>query len=88
MSLFKIASGAVFIIFGLLTLRAEKEKEEGKLRFKSSLLSGFALIFMMEWGDKTQIASALFAAKYDPPMVLLGHHDCPDPSIHDGDLPR
>jgi putative Ca2+/H+ antiporter (TMEM165/GDT1 family) len=27
---------------------------------------------MMEWGDKTQIASALFAAKYNPIMVLLG----------------
>jgi len=72
MSLFKIASGAVFVIFGLLTLRTDKEKEEGKLQFKSALLSGFALIFMMEWGDKTQIASALFAAKYDPAMVLLG----------------
>ena len=72
MNLLKMVSGAVFIFFGLLTLRADEQKEEGKLRFKNSLLSGFAFIFMMEWGDKTQIASALFAAQYDPLMVLLG----------------
>jgi putative Ca2+/H+ antiporter (TMEM165/GDT1 family) len=27
---------------------------------------------MAEWGDKTQIAAAMFATKYDAWMVLLG----------------
>jgi putative Ca2+/H+ antiporter (TMEM165/GDT1 family) len=27
---------------------------------------------MAEWGDKTQIASGLFATNYNPVMVLLG----------------
>ncbi len=30
------------------------------------------MIFLSEWGDKTQIASALFAAEYDPYMVFIG----------------
>jgi len=68
----KLASGVIFIVFGLFTLRSHEEKAESKLRFNSPFLSGFAFVSMMEWGDKTQIASALFAARYDPWMVLIG----------------
>ncbi|MDM7933924.1 MAG: TMEM165/GDT1 family protein, partial [Methanothrix sp.] len=35
-------------------------------------VSGFSVIFLSEWGDKTQIASALFAAEYGPRMVFFG----------------
>ena len=71
-SLVKIVSGIVFVVFGVLALRGGETKAESKLRFQNSFLSGFAFVFMMEWGDKTQIASALFAARYDPLMVLVG----------------
>lgn len=71
-NLVKMVSGVLFVIFGVLTLRADDTKEDSRLRFNSPFVSGFAFIFMMEWGDKTQIASALFAAKYDPLMVLAG----------------
>jgi putative Ca2+/H+ antiporter (TMEM165/GDT1 family) len=30
------------------------------------------MIFLSEWGDKTQIASALFATEYNPRMVFIG----------------
>jgi putative Ca2+/H+ antiporter (TMEM165/GDT1 family) len=30
------------------------------------------MIFLSEWGDKTQIASALFGAEYNPFLVLAG----------------
>ena len=30
------------------------------------------MIFITEWGDKTQIASGIFATKYNPLMVLIG----------------
>ena len=33
---------------------------------------GFTLIFLSEWVNKTQIASVLFATKYDIVMVLAG----------------
>lgn len=72
LSFAKICSGIVFIVFGALTLKTDETKRKSKLYFKNSFLSGFVFVFMMEWGDKTQIASALFATRYDPFMVLVG----------------
>lgn len=74
LQLIKIISGALFLIFGWLMIKSRgKEIEKScKIYFKNSFLSGFLLIFLTEWGDKTQIASALFAAKYSPLEVFLG----------------
>ncbi len=71
--LVKVVSGLVFILFGILILKGESEEEEtGSLSAKGAFISGFSMIFLSEWGDKTQIASALFATEYDPRMVFLG----------------
>ncbi|MEW5801073.1 MAG: TMEM165/GDT1 family protein [bacterium] len=67
----RIISGAVFILFGILTLASRKE-EESECRLKNPFLSGLGIVLLSEMGDKTQIASALFAAKYNPFMVFLG----------------
>jgi len=50
----------------------EEEEAETSLSSRSAFLSGFSMIFLSEWGDKTQIASALFATEYDPHLVLAG----------------
>ena len=68
----RIFSAAIFIIFGILILRGEAEKAEEKMGSRGPFASGFSLIFISEWGDKTQIASALFATEYNPWMVFLG----------------
>jgi len=70
--LLKILSGIIFIIFGMLILRDKEVKGKNRLYFRNSFLSGFALIFVTEWGDKTQIAAGIFATKYNPLMVLTG----------------
>lgn len=71
--LVKLISGAVFILFGILILRGDREEEtESRLSPRSVFVSGFSMIFLSEWGDKTQIASALFATEYDPYMVFIG----------------
>jgi Ca2+/H+ antiporter, TMEM165/GDT1 family len=71
--LVKLISGAVFVLFGILILKGNKDKdEESNLSPKNAFLSGFTMIFLSEWGDKTQIASALFATEYNPWMVFLG----------------
>lgn len=71
--LVKVVSGLVFILFGILILKGESEDEDtGSLSAKGAFISGFSMIFLSEWGDKTQIASALFATEYDPRMVFLG----------------
>jgi putative Ca2+/H+ antiporter (TMEM165/GDT1 family) len=71
--LVKLVSGAVFILFGIMILRGdEDEDEDNNLSPKNAFVSGFSMIFLSEWGDKTQIASALFATEYDPRMVFIG----------------
>jgi len=72
-NLINILSGIVFVIFGILILRGKKEESKIKnFNFKSPFYSGFVLIFLSEWGDKTQIVSGLFATKYNGLMVLIG----------------
>jgi Ca2+/H+ antiporter, TMEM165/GDT1 family len=70
----KTASGVLFILFGALILRdsGKDEGEEDRMSGTSPFFSGFLLVFLAEWGDKTQIASALFATHYNSWMVLLG----------------
>jgi putative Ca2+/H+ antiporter (TMEM165/GDT1 family) len=69
----KIVSGVVFILFGLyMLLKHKKEDDEGKTYHGSAFLSGFILILLTEWGDKTQIAASLFATKFNAVLVLCG----------------
>lgn len=71
--LVKLISGAVFIIFGVLILKGDGAEENGEdLSLKNAFVSGFSVIFLSEWGDKTQVASALFSAEYDPRAVFVG----------------
>ena len=72
--LIKMLSGVIFIIFGLLTLifRNKREVTKTKYHFENPFYSGFILIFVSEWGDKTQIATGLFATQYNGLMVLTG----------------
>ena len=74
LDLLKLISGGVNILFGALILRGDQKEaeEERGLSSGNALLSGFSLIFLSEWGDKTQIASALFATEYNPIMVFIG----------------
>jgi putative Ca2+/H+ antiporter (TMEM165/GDT1 family) len=71
--LVKLASGLVFILFGILILKGDQDEvAESNLSAKRAFVSGFTMIFLSEWGDKTQIASALFATEYNPQMVFIG----------------
>ena len=67
----KIISGTVFILFGILSL-LNKNKEESESKLKSPFFTGFVIVLVSEMGDKTQIASGLFAAKFHPALVFLG----------------
>ncbi|MEM3678108.1 MAG: TMEM165/GDT1 family protein [Candidatus Bathyarchaeia archaeon] len=71
----KVSSGAIFIILGTLILRRDigvKKAEEGAGKSHgNAFIMGFILIFLTEWGDKTQISSALLASRYNPYMVFI-----------------
>jgi len=70
-SVIKIIAGAIFIAVGIVILLNHK-KEEAKCELKMPFMSGFSLILISEMGDKTQIASALFAVKFNPIFVFMG----------------
>jgi putative Ca2+/H+ antiporter (TMEM165/GDT1 family) len=70
--LIHILAGVLFIVFGILSLRPSDEKTKQDDPLHNPFISGFTLVFFSEWGDKTQIAAALFAVKYPPFYVFLG----------------
>ena len=67
----KLASGIVFIVFGILTLLKTKA-DDPQCDLRQPFASGFGLVLVSELGDKTQVASCLFAAKYNAVMVFIG----------------
>jgi Ca2+/H+ antiporter, TMEM165/GDT1 family len=66
-----IAAG-LFIIFGILSLRQAKKDQIESISPKNIFLTGFTMVTLAEFGDKTQIATALFATKFHPLLVLTG----------------
>lgn len=67
----KIISGLLFVVFGIIALRSGNSENENNAHIKFPLFAGFIMVFLSEWGDKTQIASGIFAAQYDPLVVFL-----------------
>lgn len=67
----RIASGVLFIFFGIITILS-RDKDETTGELKNPFISGFGIILLSEMGDKTQIASGIFATKYQPLLVFAG----------------
>ena len=66
-------SGVAFIILGLYGLLSRGDGDVSVKREGSALLASASLIALMEFGDKTQLAAMLLAARYNAPMeVFLG----------------
>ena len=70
--LLKMISGWIFVVFGLLMFRKRGDRKRNKFYPSNPFLSGFVMVFLAEWGDKTQVASGLFATKYSAGFVLAG----------------
>ncbi|MBS7622767.1 TMEM165/GDT1 family protein [Candidatus Bathyarchaeota archaeon] len=72
LNVLRVLSLVIFVVFGVLKFR-DRGVEGSSLSYSGNpFLSGFILVGVAEWGDKTQIASGLLAAKYDALMVLIG----------------
>jgi putative Ca2+/H+ antiporter (TMEM165/GDT1 family) len=74
-----LAAGVVFIVSAILMwIRHEDADEEGlddsKMKgFWSTAWKVFVVVFIAEWGDLTQLATAALAARYAAPVaVFLG----------------
>lgn len=65
-------AGITFIVVGILTLRSIHAKPKDTRIAKNSFIAGFLVIMLTEWGDKTQLATAVFATQLQPLFVFLG----------------
>ncbi len=60
------AAGGLFIVFGIMFLRAGPEEGDAPRQQQKSILVGsFLLITLMEFGDKTQVIALTLAARFD-----------------------
>ncbi len=59
-----IAMGAYFLV------KKENDKKSAPL-LKSAFLAAFTLIFLSEFGDKSQIVAGLLSARYELPIVVF-----------------
>ena len=73
----KIASGALFLFFGVATLRTkefdekEEREEETRLQARGPVAASFIMIMLAEIGDKTQLVTASLAAQHDSPLMVF-----------------
>lgn len=67
----KLIAASLFIIFGIISLRQGGKEKAKEVSPKNIFLTGFAMVAFAEFGDKTQIATALFATKFNPFLVLV-----------------
>ena len=64
----QVAVGMIFLILAVILWRhREQSTSEAiaeKIRFSKTLATAFTVVFIAQWGDPTQIATAALAAKY------------------------
>jgi putative Ca2+/H+ antiporter (TMEM165/GDT1 family) len=73
----KLVSGALFLFFGVTTLRvkgfdeAEEVNEEKRLGGRGPVVTSFLMILVAELGDKTQLVTASLAAQRDSSFAVF-----------------
>lgn len=61
----QVVASISFVVFGLWTLRGDKLEGEEKRQGTTPFVTVFVAFFLAEFGDKTQLATAALAAKYN-----------------------
>ena len=76
-----MVAGALFFVFAVLMWRKNVDEEEQEEKhaleghpngsFLKATVMSFGVIFLAEWGDLTQLATATFSAKYREPLTIF-----------------
>jgi putative Ca2+/H+ antiporter (TMEM165/GDT1 family) len=70
-----VAAGLLFLLSAVLMWRRQEEDEETPDRdargFWRSAWLVFGVVFIAEWGDLTQLATAALSARYHAPLVVF-----------------
>jgi putative Ca2+/H+ antiporter (TMEM165/GDT1 family) len=63
--------GASFVVFGLWTLKPDELEDDRKLRGSGVFLTTLLAFFLVEMGDKTQLATVALAARYQSLALVV-----------------
>jgi putative Ca2+/H+ antiporter (TMEM165/GDT1 family) len=67
----RYAIAASFVAFGLWALKPDDLEEDQKLRGAGVFLATLVAFFLVEMGDKTQLATVALAARYHPLFAVV-----------------
>jgi putative Ca2+/H+ antiporter (TMEM165/GDT1 family) len=72
-----VGAGALFLVSAALMLRRDPDSDEDapaapRAGFVRSAWAAFVVIFVAEWGDLTQLATAALAARFRAPLAVFG----------------
>jgi putative Ca2+/H+ antiporter (TMEM165/GDT1 family) len=76
----RIGAGLLFILMAALLVRRNLRKEEAEeeraveqeeRRHHRPFVTAFSVVFIAEWGDLTQLATAALQARYQQPVVVF-----------------
>ena len=71
-----IGSGVLFLVSAIVMWRRKEDeveggKDGGEVGFAKAFTMSFMVVFVAEWGDLTQIATAGFAARTKQPLLVF-----------------
>jgi len=76
----RIGAGLLFLVMAALLVRRNLRKEESdekraveqeEARHHRPFVTAFSVVFIAEWGDLTQLATAALQARYQQPVVVF-----------------
>lgn len=76
----RIGAGVLFLVMAALLVRRNLRQEEveekraveqEEVRHRRPFVTAFTVVFVAEWGDLTQLATAALQARYQQPVVVF-----------------
>jgi Ca2+/H+ antiporter, TMEM165/GDT1 family len=76
----RIGAGLLFLLMAALLVRRNLRKEEAEeqqaveqeeVRHRRPFVTAFTVVFVAEWGDLTQLATAALQARYQQPVIIF-----------------
>jgi putative Ca2+/H+ antiporter (TMEM165/GDT1 family) len=76
----RIGAGILFLVMAALLIRQNLKQAEAEeaaqvdreeRRYRHPFLTAFMVVFVAEWGDLSQLATAAFQARYREPLIVF-----------------